>query len=216
MNIKVSKKEVFLEVERRSSLEGYILSERYDSLWANETKGELLESYWIEGCNAVVQMMREFIDDSTAEADLSKYNQEEEFSISLKMPGRYNTNLEGSIATGIKMMIACNILNRWFSVCAQELAPKYDTESKSYFEDVRIKLYYRISPERTMVAASNDDDGAVKNEVSLSLSEDTEPVSRTENMSYVSTDDTESLLVDEKADYNRQTDNVPLEQRKIC
>lgn len=180
MQIKIPKKEVFSEVEKRSSLEGYLLSDKYDSVWASENKGVLLESYWIEGCGAVVQILKDFLNGNTDNVNLLSYNASEELTLDVSLSGRYNQYLVGSMTTGIKMMIACNILSRWLGVCSPDLSPKYDEEAKSYLEDIRIKLFTRIAPSRTFVSAKADEESVIRDESCLGFSPYDEIITRSE------------------------------------
>ena len=178
MNISVSKKEIFNEVEKRSSLEGSILPDRYDGVWANADRGALLDSYWVEGCEAVVQLLKKYITSSTVEHTLNTYDSDEKFTVSATMSSRFNTLLEGSIATDIKMLIACNVLARWLEVSVPEASVKYKEESAGYSEELRAKLLYRISPTNTAKAAVADSEKVADEESALKKGEaDSESVS---------------------------------------
>ena len=156
MEISVSKKEIFDEVEKRSSLEGMALPERFEGVWASEEEGKFLDSYWVEGCTAVVQLMKRYLTSETVEHGLSSYDGDEKLSISATMPKRYSSLLDGNVATDVKMLLACNILHGWLEVKAPDAAAKYDEEAKGYSEDLRVKLLYRTEPKGTMVAAESD------------------------------------------------------------
>lgn len=156
MIITVSKKELFDEVEKRSSLEGSVLPERFEGVWASEEEGKFLDSYWVEGYTAVVQLMKRYLTGQTITYDLSTYDKDEVLTINATMPKRYNSLLDGSVATDVKMLIACNILHGWLEVKAPEAAAKYEEEAKGYTEDMRVKLLYRNEPTAKMVAADND------------------------------------------------------------
>jgi len=156
MIITVSKKELFDEVEKRSSLEGSVLPERFEGVWASEEEGKFLDSYWVEGYTAVVQLMKRYLTGQTITYDLSTYDKDEVLTINATMPKRYNSLLDGSVATDVKMLIACNILHGWLEVKAPEAAAKYEEEAKGYTEDMRVKLLYRNEPTANMVAADND------------------------------------------------------------
>ena len=215
MIINIPKVQVFAEVEKRSSLEGYLLADKYDAVWANENKGRLLESYWIEGCGAVIQMLRDFLGGVTNNVDLQAYNSSEELSLDVTLPNRYNQGLIGSMTTGIKMMIACNILSRWLGVCAPELSPKYDDEAKSYLEDIRIKLFSRKAPSRTMVVASEDIESADKNEANLGGSSDEVLFERDEAFKSASSDNEPMKTVGDIGSYVGM-DVYALNQERKC
>lgn len=157
MNISISKEEIFNEVEKRSSLEGYAIPERYDHVWANKQRGALLDSYWVEGCTAIIQLMKRYLSGDTVEHTLSTYDKDEVLTIQADMPARYNTLLDGNVATDIKMILACNILHGWLEVMAPEATAKYDEESKGYSEDLRVKLLYRVEPNSSLSTPKSDD-----------------------------------------------------------
>lgn len=172
MKISVSKKEIFDEVEKRTSLEGFVLPERYDGVWANADRGALLDSYWVEGCEAVVQLLKRYITSSTVTHVLNVYNGDETLTLEATMPGRFNTLLEGSIATDVKMLIACNVLCRWLEVTLPEASAKYKDESLGYSEALRVKLLYRDAPTTTVVDSKNDTENVAPESVSLSSAKD--------------------------------------------
>lgn len=158
MDIIILKQEIFNEVEKRSSLEGYAIPDRYDQVWANNSRGELLDSYWIEGYTAVIQLLKKYLSSDSVAYTLNAFNENEKLTISVEMPSRYDDKLDGSISTDIKMLIACNIITGWLKVVLPEAASKYEEESKGYSEDLRVKLLYRKSPEDTLNSPKSDSD----------------------------------------------------------
>jgi len=158
MDIIILKQEIFNEVEKRTSLEGYAIPDRYDQVWANNSRGELLDSYWIEGYTAVIQLLKKYLSSNSVAYTLNAFSENETLTISVEMPSRYDSNLDGSISTDIKMLIACNIITGWLKVVLPEAASKYEEESKGYSEDLRVKLLYRKSPEDTLNNPKSDSD----------------------------------------------------------
>lgn len=158
MTIIIDKSEIYSEVEKRSSLEGFISSEQFDKAWANESRGELLDSYWVEGYTAIIQLLKRYLSSESVSYTLNSFNKDETLTISVEMPKRYDSKLDGSVLTDIKMMLACNILSGWLSVVMPEASPKYEEEAKGYSEDLRVKLLYRKAPEREMVSAKEDNE----------------------------------------------------------
>lgn len=158
MEIKISKKEIFGEVEKRTSLEGLVASDNYDNIWADGGRGELLESYWIVGYTAIIQLLKRYITNSTLNYTLTSYDDDEVVTINATMPARYSSLLDGSVATDVKMMVACNIISKWLKVVSPEVSVKYDEEAKEYAEDLRIKLSHRTDPNVTSVKAKSDEE----------------------------------------------------------
>lgn len=182
MVISVSKKELFDEVEKRSSLEGSVLPERFEGVWASSEEGKFLDSYWVEGYTAVVQLMKRYLTGQTVTYNLSVYDKDEVLTISATMPKRYNSLLDGSVSTDVKMLIACNILHGWLEVKAPDAAAKYDEEAKGYTEDLRVKLLYRNEPTQNMVAPDNDSSAIDNDGASLEAADNDKEVIDKEGM----------------------------------
>lgn len=161
MTINISKQEVFNEVEKRSSIEGYSIPERFDNIWADQSRGEILDSYWIEGCEAVIQLIKRYLRSETVTHNLSQYKKDEVLSVELSLPERHSCSLEGSIVTCMKMLIACNVLYGWLEVVKPELASKYVEEANGFSNDLKSKILYRVAPQRDLVYGKNMDDTPV-------------------------------------------------------
>lgn len=161
MTIKILKSEIFNEVEKRSSIEGFSIPERFDNIWADQSRGDLLDSYWIEGCEAVAQIVKRYLTSKTVSHNLTQYDKDEVLSIELKLPCRHSFLLDGSIETCIKMLVACNVLHGWLEVVSPESASKYLEETSAYSNDLKSKIYYRVAPKRDMVYEKNIDDTPV-------------------------------------------------------
>lgn len=156
--ITILKSEILNEVEKRSSLEGLVQPEKFDILWASTEVVELLESYWIEGYTAVVQLLKRYLSNSTIAYKLTTVDQSEALEISVEMPSRYSSLLDGSVTNDIKMLLACNMLTGWLNVISPEVSAKYDVEAKGYAEDLRVKLLFRVDPVNEFTAARDDED----------------------------------------------------------
>jgi hypothetical protein len=158
MEIKLSKKEILAEVEKRTSLEGLVASDNYDNIWADGGRGEPLDSYWIEGYTAIIQLLKRYITNNTVSYNLTSYDDDEVVTINATMPARYSSLLDGSVTTDAKMLVACNIIGKWLRVVSPDASVKYDEEAKEYSEDLRVKLSYRSDPNVTSTTAKVDEE----------------------------------------------------------
>ena len=158
MDITVSKAEIFKEVEKRSSLEGLMQEGRFEDLWASEEEGKFLETYWIEGCMAAVQVFKRYLTSTTVTHTLASYDGDGTFSISAEMPERYNGLLTGSVETDVKMMIAAHVMYGWMNVLSPGQAKKYGDESASYAEGLKQKILYRDEPSGNFQESLADDE----------------------------------------------------------
>ena len=154
--LSIEKREVFKEVEKRSSLEASTLPDDFERLWASQYEGGFLDTYWIEACSMAVQLLKRYIRGETVEHKLYDHNANERLVITVRMPHRFDYSLIGSIATDLKMMMASHVLAGWLSVQAADRAAKYADEAKAYAEALRLKLAYRTEPVRGMTLKGND------------------------------------------------------------
>ena len=157
MEINISKKEIFQEVEKRTSMEGFAVPENYDVVWANDSRGVLLDSFWIDGCNEVIQLMKRYISNDTVEHSFTQYDKNEVLSINAVMPARYSELMDGNISTDAKMIVACKILIGWLKVNMPEAVAKYESEYSFYYGDMKEKLLYRIAPDNVSSEARTDE-----------------------------------------------------------
>lgn len=167
MEITVSKSEIFKQVEKRSSLEGLKQAERSEDVWASSEEGKFLDTYWTEGCTAVVQLFKRYLTNDTVTYVIDTYSPEETFKITATMPERFNELLTGSIATDVKMIIASHVMYGWMSVKVPDAAKKYEDESTSYANDLKLKILYRDEPVSEMQGKEEDDKDISKDDEDL-------------------------------------------------
>ena len=146
MEITIKKSEIFKEVEKRTSLEGISIPDRFEEIWATEYEGGYLNTYWIGGCTSIVQIFKRYLKEVSYKYDLADYDSEEVFSLNAEMSSRYSDVLTHSVEGDMKMMIACNVMWGWMQVKQPELALKYENEAKEYAGNLKLKLLYRDSP----------------------------------------------------------------------
>jgi len=218
MEITVSKSEIFKEVEKRTSLEALGQKGEFESVWASSEEGKFLESYWIEGCTAAVQVFKRYLTKNTVSHNLTNYDSDEILTISVEMPDRFNDLLEGSIVTDVKMMIAANVMYGWMSVKLPDMAKKYDDESNSYAEDLRLKILYRDEPVSEIQVKDADDTEIERDDSTLSVkSDDDEKIVREGSMlSVKDADDTEIERDDSGTMIHKGMDRLKLTQYHGC
>ena len=143
-------------------MEGFVLPENYDVVWANDSRGVLLDSFWADGCSEVIQLMKRYISNDTIEHSFTQYDSDEVLTINADMPARYNTLMDGNVATDAKMIVACKILMGWIRIYLPESVSKYETELVTYLSDLKSKISFRISPENTTTDAKTDSESIYK------------------------------------------------------
>jgi hypothetical protein len=168
----------------------------------------------VEGYTAAVQLLKRYLSGNTIDYNLSQFDKDEVVTIDATMPARYNSLLDGSIATDVKMLVACNILHGWFEVSAPDAAAKYDEESKGYSEDLRVKLLYRIDPEVEMVSATSDgqDIHSEEDKLSIAKNDEEEIGNSSDSLANAKNDDVDICNCDFGMKYPVD-DDVVIEQR---
>lgn len=160
MELTVLKSEIYREVEKRSSLEAAGLPDNFEQVWASECEGGFLDTYWREGCASAIQLFKRYLRNRTVDYRLDAYDADERLVLAVRMPGRYNDLLDGSISTGLKQMMAAHVLAGWLGVKAPSLSEKYAQEATEHAADLRAKLAYREGP-KAMMHAKDDDHSPV-------------------------------------------------------
>lgn len=181
MDITVSKSDILQEVEKRTSLEGVVIPERFEDVWASKEDGELLDSFWVEGCSVVVQLFKRYVSSINGGTISSTYNGSESFTLNATMPTRYPVALDNSVASDVKMIIACNMVLGWLNVKLPTAAAKYKEEGEGYAEGLKSKLLYRTSPTQTLNTATTENQEFSNTGIELvTKAADSETLSQTE------------------------------------
>lgn len=202
MEITIKKSEIFKEVEKRTSLEGISIPDRFEEIWATEYEGGYLNTYWIGGCTSIVQIFKRYLKEVSYKYDLADYDSEEVFSLNAEMSSRYSDVLTHSVEGDMKMMIACNVMWGWMQVKQPELASKYENEAKEYAGNLKLKLLYRDSPSSKI--------GEKKEEDSKDIDTDTGCMSiKEEDSEFIAISSDESLVI-------KGMDHLKLTQYENC
>ena len=136
MKIIISKSEIYKEVEKQSSIASSMLigpdSPKYEDVRVTEYDYEVLDTFWRDGANSAIQIFTRYISGETVSSDLSNFDGTETLTISADMPDAFNDLLVGSITTGLKMMLACNIMAGWMGIKVPSSAQKYKDDALGY------------------------------------------------------------------------------------
>lgn len=217
MNINISRNEILNEVERRISVESSIMPEKYDLLWVNTNKKELLKGYWIEGCESVVSLFKRYLDTETISHTLTSGSTDETFVIDVTMPGRYNSLLDGSVSTDVKMMMACNITYRWFSVVLPDVSEKYNVEANGYADSIQSKICFRTDPVATLSSSKSDDKEIGGDEAALSQAKgDSLQIGGDETELSQAKNDSDNIYLEESPLSKPKVDEVDIVQLRNC
>ena len=218
MDITVSKSEIFKEVEKRTSLEALGQEGEFESVWASSEEGKFLDTYWIEGYTAAVQVFKRYITKNTVTHSLTNHDADEVLTISVEMPERFNNLLEGSIVTDVKMMIASNVMYGWMSVKLPELAKKYEDESASYAEDLKQKILYRNEPVSKM-QLKDEDDSLIEKDDSMLAVKDADDIVIEKDDSMLAVKDADDTVIEKDDDgtmIHKGMDRLKLTQYHGC
>lgn len=167
MNITVSKSDILQEVEKRTSLEGVVIPERFEDVWASKEDGELLDSFWVEGCSVVVQLFKRYVANINGGTISSTYNGSESFTLNATMPTRYPAALDDSVASDVKMIIACTMVLGWVDVKLPTSSDKYKKELEGLSSLLVSKLLYRVPPTQDFDESESESESDETSDISF-------------------------------------------------
>lgn len=147
----VNKSNVYDEVAKTSSYTGAKSKDdesAYDRIFTTDDDRMMLERFWLEACNAVIEIVKPFLSSDCTLQESHGINLNSNLVLNLSMPSSYDTNLNSSVSTSLYSFFVYSILSKWFKFTNKE-----DTESSASAEkllsDISKKIYYRKKPTRT-------------------------------------------------------------------
>ena len=149
MKIILKKSDVFAEASKLSAVAAASLQggARFEDAWATEYEAPILDTFWAEGCTALVGIFTRYVRSTTSGHDFSDYDKDEVFTLVADMPDTFNDLLEGSITTSAMLFMAHFVLSRWFAFKSlTEPAAFCQAKVDACAADIRSKLLHRIAP----------------------------------------------------------------------
>lgn len=148
----VNKSNVYDEVAKTSSYTGAKSKDdesAYDRIFTTDDDRMMLERFWLEACNAVVEIVKPFLSSDCTLQESHGINLNSNLVLNLSMPSSYDTNLNSSVSTSLYSFFVYSILSKWFKFTNKEDTESYSASAEKLLSDISKKIYYRKKPTRT-------------------------------------------------------------------
>lgn len=148
----VNKSNVYDEVAKTSSYTGAKSKDdesAYDRIFTTDDDRMMLERFWLEACNVVVEIVKPFLSSDCTLQESHGINLNSNLVLNLSMPSSYDTNLNSSVSTSLYSFFVYSILSKWFKFTNKEDTESYSASAEKLLSDISKKIYYRKKPTRT-------------------------------------------------------------------
>lgn len=150
----VNKANVYNEVAKTTSYAGKKLmdadEQAYKRIFATDEDEEMLESFWLEACNAVTDEMKPFLNTVSQLQESHGVDLAENFVLTLDLSSAFDTTLTQSINTSLFRFFVAYIVSKWFRLSNKPEAESYGADATAMMEDVSKKVWYRKKPTRVI------------------------------------------------------------------
>ncbi|MBR2129037.1 MAG: hypothetical protein IJ940_09270 [Bacteroidales bacterium] len=147
----VTKINVYDEVSKTSSYTGAKMDDNgsgYMRIFTIDEDRIVLERFWNEACNKVVDLVKPFISSISKLVESHTIDLSNNFTAKLSMPSSFDASLVESINTALFSYFTNYIVGKWYEFTNKEESGAYLLCANSALEDVKSKIYYRKKPTR--------------------------------------------------------------------
>lgn len=132
MIITVDRADVLQEVHKQSEYIGN-KQDLYEKVAATKENDELLNSFWVDGCDMVMEMVKDFLVERSGDITIE---------LSVK------NNNSGSIQSMLSGFLVNFILSSWLGVMLQKESERYSEKATGQVAVLRKLLYQRTAPKK--------------------------------------------------------------------
>ncbi len=139
----INKSEVYLEVAKTTSYTGAKMkgdTDAYDRIFTTDEDKEMLERFWNESKNTVVDGLKRVLN---TETELNGV-----YTLELGLSNSFDDSLTESMQRSLFSFFVMNITGKWYTFTNKEEAVGYATSAASSMEDVLHKAFYKKKPVR--------------------------------------------------------------------
>lgn len=151
VKVTVRKSDVLDEVGRTTA---YIGSkkvenkkEEYERISTTESDGGMLERFWMESCDALVNLLRRFISSISSTA-----GEDKDFELTLSMSDRFDINLVSSINSSAFSFFVNSIIAKWSEITNKQESSAYSSNATAMLQDIKIKVFTKVNPTRKSIS----------------------------------------------------------------
>lgn len=152
-NVKVivKKNDVLEEVGRTTAYIGSKKAENkkeeYERISTTESDNGMLERFWMESCDAIVNLLRGFI------VSVSSFTGKGgDFDLTLSMNDRFDTNLVSSINSSAFSFFVNSIIAKWSEITNKQESNEYSSNATAMLQDIKTKVFSKVKPTRKSIS----------------------------------------------------------------
>ena len=156
VTISITKKTLFEDVARYTAYEGKKGSEVgndanfYEKAFTTDADREQLNHYLTEAVSVIVAMLRRYASEIVLPQKDIPLELTDEFSLTLHLPDEYNDAYTASIGEDVRTYIASFIAFKWLSMIDTDRAVRYKTQVEDTMKLLRMKVWRKDAPTRTI------------------------------------------------------------------
>jgi len=145
ITLSVNRAQVYKEVAKISSYAGAKTSngENYARVFAVKEDKVLLDKFWGEHCNRIINELKPLIESVNDINDC--------FSITLSVSTSYDTALSCSIEGDLFDYLVAAITARWFSFVDENKVNEYSADAAAKMTCIKQKIYHHKKPTRISI-----------------------------------------------------------------
>lgn len=136
----ISKAKVYNEVSKTTSYGGKKKQDdgsAYERIRTTTEDEELLERFWQEACGMVTSIVKPF---------LGSVNDDADFTLTLGLPARYDTNLNPMLKDTAFSFMVNMIIAKWYGIANKDEAQKYTDMASALADKIKSVIFYRMKP----------------------------------------------------------------------
>lgn len=152
----VTKINVYDEVSKTSSYTGAKMDDNgsgYMRIFTIDEDRVVLERFWNEACNKVVDLVKPFIVSISKLVESHTIDIANNFTAILCMPSSFDASLVESINTDLFSFFTNYIVGKWYEFTNKSEAEAYLLSAGAILKDIKSKIYYRKKPTRVKPTA---------------------------------------------------------------
>lgn len=113
----------------------------YARIFATDDDRELLERFWTEGCNTVIDLLKKYMLKASPHTD-------EVWRLDLELPGTYNRGLTPAVQSALASFMVHRLASGWFGITKKDEAEPHARAAAEHADEMMRMIYHRRPPVR--------------------------------------------------------------------
>ncbi len=152
VRFKICKRDVYEEVAKTTAYTGAKKEDdaaSYERMFATDADRLMLERFWREACNAVTDLLKDFITKVNRQPAISSMiDLDNNYEVELSLSNLYDESLTDSIQNSLFSFFVESILSKWYTITNKDEAEAAAANAVGMLNDAAHKIYHRKKPTR--------------------------------------------------------------------